>query len=360
MHNCKIKSPQHGLTLIELLIALLLGLVILLSVSQGLVTLNNSNRSQSNNALLQETGDSALAYIAFNLRSALSTPCDRFSTLHDNRGRLAVKPLKGDISAENIPDDASAENLEKLITGIGINVSITSVGDVGNQSNVSSDSLSIVSTGQRRFIKNDINYKSNQISVNGRFFAAANDTKTLYAITDCKYMDIFRATPTVTADTTTLTFPAGTQIKRNYAINDPSMVAPVNVTDIGIKKGSLVSQSQFGTSPGPLLNQVELMRILFAVDTDNNDSPDSYITAQQITGLAPGSRIMSADIYLMAKLSRVDSAWPSSYQLALPKTDEPIQATTGNPNLQTFTFTDRIPRKVFVRSVALRNNSQML
>lgn len=363
MHNFNVKKAQHGLTLIELLVALVLGVLILLSVSQGLVTLNSSNRTQSNNALLQETGDTALSYIAFELRSALSTPCDRFSTLNENKGRLTVRPLKGSISAENIPNVATENKLRKLITGVGVTVTTTNVGTVGNKSNVKTDNLRLISTGTRLFIDDDVNYNSTKVKVKGSFLAAANDTQTIYALTDCEYMDIFRATPSSLNNELTF-FPAGTKITRRYAANTPSMVAPLNVTDITIEGGKLISKSQFvvippGDTPDPLLNNVELMRILFAVDKDGNDSPDSYITAKQVSTLPVGSRIISADIYLMVRLPNIDSAWQSSYKLSMPQTNQPIQ-TSGRPNTQIFTFTDRVPRKIFVRSVAIRNNSQML
>lgn len=360
MHNYNAKNVQKGLTLIELLIALVLGVVVLLSVTQGLVTLNSSSRTQNNNALLQETGDTALSYIAFEMRSALSTPCDRFSSLNDNKGRLTIKPLKGNINAENIPDDATATTLAAMISGVGISVNQANVGAVGDQSNVKTDNLTMVSTGLRLFTNSEVTYNSDKVTVKGEYPGAANDTQTIYAITDCKHMDVFRATPSIAGGTTTLTFPSGTDIERKYGVNDPSMVAPLNVTDIMIDDGDLISKSRFGNSPGPLLNNVEVIRVLFAVDTDGNDTPDSYVTASQVAGLPSSNRVISADIYLLVNLPNLDSAWQSSYKLTLPKTDEPIDSSNGKAKNQEFTFTDRVPRKIFVRSVAIRNNSQML
>lgn len=363
MRNFNLFKAQRGVNLIELMIALALGIIVIMGVTQGLLSLTNSSRIQIKNAELQESGDTALSYIGFRLRNALSTPCERFAQLnrtnnvkvHDLGGEISYKDDKGDDKKENITD---AKELEAMIKGLGIKVTQDTV------KGKKSDHLTIVGMGQRYFIEEDVNFKSDKIKIGSELAYTLTDSKTLYGITNCKYVDVFRAEPDFKTGETTLELKEGDTnknlIQKNYTVSDSSMIAPIDVSEIYVDdQGRLVNKSVFRRSPGPLMDNVDLMRVLFSVDVDKDGDggdgiADKYITASQLKDMeADKVNILSADIYLLVRLPDKEALFPAEQTFYLPKTDADLNANF----MEAIKYDDYIPRKVFIRSIALRNNA---
>lgn len=345
MHNFNLRKSQNGVTLIELLIALALGVIVIIGVSQGLLSMTNSSRLQTNNSTLQENGDSALSYVAFKMRNALSTPCDRYSRYMNKDGLYFDNKNIADYE----PNDSSFnEDLRKMVGGLGVKVENTS-GTLGN-----TDKITFIGTGQRLFTSADTDYASTRVDVKGVFAYSGTESDAVYVITDCKNMDIFQATPpTATPTTGTTTLTLNSNIKRKYDAG--AMVAPLDVAEIYVNNNKLYSKNFFTSRPGgPLLDNVELIRMIFSVDEDGDGRADRYITAKQVDALnGTNTHILSADVYLMVRLANTEVAMPDSYDLFMPNSSSDI---TGN-FMEKFTFTDKIPRKVFSRSIAFRNNT---
>lgn len=358
MHNFNLLSPQRGVTLIELMVALALGITVIMGVTQGLVSLTNSSRVQIKNAELQESGDAALSYISFRLRNALSTPCERFAKLkptnvkvHNLAGEISYNDDKGNNKKENI---TGADSLKTMIEGLGVKVAQETV------KGKKSDRLTIVGTGQRYFIGSDINFNSNIITINSPVDFTATGNKTLYSLTNCKNMDVFRAKPNFGSMVTRLEMREGSTskslIKKSYTVTDSSMIAPVDVSEIFVdSQGRLMSKSLFLRSPGPLMDNVDLMRVLFSVDKDGDGMADQYITASQLNTTPSNElgNVLSADIYLLVRLPDKEGLFPAEQTFYLPGTDTDITSNF----MEAIKYDDKIPRKVFTRSVVLRNNA---
>ncbi|PIE44781.1 MAG: hypothetical protein CSA44_03145 [Gammaproteobacteria bacterium] len=358
MYNYNLSKRQKGLNLIELMIALVLGIIVIFGVTRSLVAISVSSRIQSRNAELQETADAALSYIAYRLHNALSSPCERYSKI-GGTGQLNIRPLTGGFA--NIGDTETisatqATDIRNLINGFGINVTPTPVTRSfgGASVNVNTDDITLINIDDRLFPTTNVDFTTTVINFNGTF--TNTRAGTLYAITDCKTMDIFRASRAVSAGNTTLTL-AAPVIQKAYRRGDLSIVSPLDVTTISVDANRRLSDDTlFIPSGGALMDNIELIRVLFGVDKKGNGIIDQYIIPSQLTGLPTGTTVLSADIYMMVRApGNSDMAYDDNYQLKMPNTTTAI--TGGTPAMETFTITDQIPRHVFMRSVVFRNNA---
>lgn len=347
--NQKMKKSQRGLTLIELMVALALGVIVIIGVSDGLLSMTKSSRLQTRNAELQEKADTALSYIGFSLRNALSAPCERFAEVD----KLTVSSqINGNWNGDNVK---TTDKVAKLFTEKGLRVGANNISKKleGSSKTYRSDNITWVATEGRMPLVNDVTFGSKKLEINAKLPRSRITSESLYAITDCDNMDIFRAKASTNGKT--LTFRSGTEIIPRYAVGS-SMVASVDVSEIKVENdGRLVQKSLFKRSGGPLMEDVELIRIVFSIDNDGDGITDRYVTANQLNNLPADNKVLSADIYMMVKTGNANPAIPASYELKMPNTAADIQAGAGF--MQTFTITDKVQRKVFMRSVALRNNA---
>ncbi|MGY0398997.1 MAG: PilW family protein [Ostreibacterium sp.] len=353
MRNYKIKKYQKGLSLIELMIAMVLGIIVILGVSQGLTTMMLSSRAQLNNNSLQQTSDVALSYIGFKLRNALSTPCEQFGRTN----RLTVGGMN------NL---ANATTVENLIKGRGVAIQQNIVG-IGGQS-MSTDDIELIESKDRLFITGDTGITNPVIQASGQFndYNQANwlNQHPLYIITDCQTIDVFQAASVgLNSGATTITASANTKFKSTYRERNSAMVAFLEASKIRIDaNGNLSDTPLFATGAGgqSLVSDVETMRILFGVDAAGDDGiADRYITASELASLSTNINVVSAEIYLLVHAQNGSTAVPASYTITLPDTAKPIPANGTIPQ-QTFTFTDRVMRRVFSRSVSFRNKVPLL
>lgn len=365
MRNYNFLNKQSGVSLIELMLAMVLGIIVIFGVTQSLISMSQSSRVQSRNAELLETADTALSYLSFRARNSLSTPCERYSKLHSSG--LTIQGLAGDIASETItPTQAAA--IQNLINGFGITITPRAVArNFGSTYiNYNTDDITLVSIGERLFPTTDVTFMSKEVEIGGTFATSQVGNKTLYAITDCKKMDVFRAKRVEESGATKLKFMVNaadptksTDIKAAYRIDDLSIVSPLDIAEISVTDdGRLIDKTVFRDNSGSLMNNVDLIRVLIGVDNTQNGIIDQYITAPQIDDLDNTSTVISADIYLLVKASNADTSIDSSYDIYLP--DTTVEISGGNsalPQMEKITITDKIQRKVFMRSIAFRNNA---
>lgn len=376
MHNYNFTYRQQGLSLIELMVALALGIIVIFGITTSLVSISQSSRIQNRNADLQETADAALSYVAFRMRNALSTPCERYNKIESEN--LVVGSLAGSVSSDpsdptqnETIDSTQATTISNLITGLGISVTGKDVSRnfSGTATNYRTDDITLLSIGDRLTPQNDITFVSTGVSFAGTFIFPRVGNKTLYAVTDCEKMNIFRATRTVASGSTSLAFPANT-IESAYRVADLSIVSPLDVTTISIDDNARLSdRTLFIPSGGSLMDNVELMRIIFGIDIDKDGVTDRYVTSSELAQVATAfsdATVLSADIYVLVSTSRADRSLSTSYSLSLPDTATPMTIDSSGAVLSSplkvpantdIMFTDQVQRKVFMRSVVFRNNA---
>ncbi len=365
MYSYNLSKKQKGLNLIELMIALALGIIVILGVTQSLITMSTSSRLQSRHAELQENADAALSYIALKMHNALSSPCERYSRVVGG-GELNIRPLAGSFSngtggTETI-DSTQESIITNLINGFGINVASTTVSrNFGNGAvNVNTDNITLIGAGDRLFPTNDVDFTTTVINFNRNFSQPRVGNKTLYTITDCKTMDVFRASRTTSGSNVSLTLNAPV-IQKAYRQGTLSVVSPLDVTTISVDANRRLSDSTiFIPSGGSLTDNIELIRVLFGVDKTGNGIVDQYIAPSQLSGVPAGSAVLSADVYMMVRAPSRDAAYDDNYELKMPDTTTAISGAGiagALPTMETFTIKDKIPRRVFMRSIVFRNNA---
>ncbi len=354
--NFKSRKNQKGVTLIELIIASALGLIVIIGVSDGMLAMTHSGRTQLNDNSLQDKGNTAMDYIAFQMRGALSSPCDRYS-------KVRSKQLK----VQEIQSNNQIIILKRLMYGLGLNISTeTEVypeydAYTVNGQEVVTDKLTYLESDRQVFLSSNVNLNSTELE--GVIDFPEADPGQPYVITDCKLMDVFVANRTTGAK---LYFDDGA-IEYPYTAGTSTRIAPLFISSLYVKNQKLYRKTDPNTQPaGPLVDGIEGMRLVFAVDTSDDDVADEFKTAEEIrlivknfesnyTGgkkAIKNMQVVAVDVYLLVRAERADNASvEDSYTLQWPG---------RNGNTQTLTFTDHVPRKVMKRTIVLRNNSKML
>lgn len=368
MHN--FKNKQLGISLLELLIASALGIVVILGMTRSMTAFTQTSRIQQEQITLQQTADLAFSYYEFRLRNALSTPCSQFNQL---KGMRVNNLANGDdINA------AASTQINNLITNRGINVqqsvvaltgiTVTSGGAAVNT--VRTDNISFISATDRLRLDGETGVPvpgtaaapvTTNLRVNSLFPIDNSDNRKLYVLTDCQYMDVFSATRaetnTATLKRTQLVTTGNTTFSTNYRGSDGAIVSRLAVSTIGLdNNGRLFDRTIYDATLGnTLLDDIELVRVLFGVDAQGNDGiVDSYITASQLSGLAANTKVLTAEIFLLVRAGSTNRTLPANYTLNLPDTSQSLPATGAIP-MQTLNITDQIHRKVFTRTIAFRN-----
>lgn len=343
MHNFKQGKFQKGITLIELMIALTLGLVVIAGVLSGMGALHSSSRTQINKNNLQVAGNMALDYIAFQLRSTLASPCDRFSEVDKLKGGLTI--TLPSMSTDSYSPIQNTDDLKNMIRHLGVRVTTTDV-RVGekNKQTLTTDNLTFFGTGNPIFDMPSSSIKNDKY----------------YVVTDCEKIQIMQGS---------LVSTSGMNI---VAPLTASVISIKNNGDTGRNRNTLYVRSLFKARAERLMDNVEAMRVFFGIDehklnplttgqySQGTDGVvDNFKTAKEIEDDIKANRdnyqIISAEIYVLVRADKPDFSSPNSYKVYLPRTDKSISAINNDSEI---TFTDSVPRKVFTRSVNFRNTAK--
>ena len=300
-------NSMGGLTLVELLVAITLGAIIL----GGAMTLfvNNRDTYNTTNELsrLQETARYALDMMVKDIRMAGYFGCaDRGDTVTLN----VPVGTPGELWDFNLDPGAGAiipaiEGFEAAFAAnefmpSGFDVTVGTNGP-GGQVLAGTDAITL------RYIAGSmidvapangtLDYQVTADVVNGASSTITADSTTglalnqVVAITDCGGSDIFQITAAPTATTV-----QANALSRGYNAASSPMIAPYvgvryYVGDNGRGPGGEVYPSLYRTiiTPGALTESsqelfegVEVMQILYGVDTSGNGIPDSYVRSGDV------------------------------------------------------------------------------
>ncbi len=333
MHNFKQVKSQKGVTIIELLIALVLGVTVIMGVVRGVSALSNSSRVQINNNELQETGNTALDYVSFQLRSAFASPCSNVLNAKGKSKYLTIDLPDITNTPKTLYDETTItdkDKLKALIEGRGISIKPT---DNGN--GLLTDNITFWGTKARLIDP------TKDTDIKKPF-----DAKRPFAVSDCEKIEIVNGAAAKAS---------------SMAIKSP-LVANV----ISVKDGELSVRDLYG-SKETLMQGVEAIRIFFSVDNvkydkyaniyimDKHDGVvDELKTASQLNDV---DEVISAELFVLVR-----GDWnintQSNKKLYFPKTDGTISDITKDTD-SVISFNDKIPRKVFTRSINLRNHAKV-
>ena len=324
---------QHGVTLVELMVALALGLLITVAMLKVYVDASRMYRFNEGLARVQENGRFALEFIRRDARVAGFWGC------------YSEAPLTNQISATS---DAWLDVAAGHITGTnddGLN---------------SADSITFRSaTGSGTLVTTTMTAASDSISVD----SVATITSGMAAlISDCDNGDIFQVTG---VSGTSLAHAAGTNtntstnLSKTYASG--SRVYQAQQSTFCIALGADPAQPSLRRLTNPtsgqtcasngdeLIEGVENMQILYGEDTDaDSEGANGDGTANRYVPIGTASldidRVVSVRLSLLARsLNNNLTTAPSPY--------------TFNGTAVTPGATDKYLRKVFTTTITLRNKA---
>lgn len=357
LNLCQIGARQRGLTLIELMISITVGLVIVSALSYLYVGSRGTYRVNDNLARMQETGRFALDWISRDLRGIGFMGC-----LASREAELLV------VARPPIPFSSGADAIK------GIDRSSSSWTGTTSRPRVTGDALLIRSADSASVNLESIN------DVPGARITIANNClgfreSDTILISDCEKGYVVRITNTP-ANTCTATGSSAVTLEHfagatgNPGNGENGIVSGADSHKIGalaVNNGAKVYRVQekgyyIANNPGgrralyrwtsadgaeEVVENVEDLDVRYGLDTDNNDTVDEYRTAADVETAALWPQVRSARVSLLV-VSPDDSVATQAQQFTFRDT-----SGDGVPDAQT--AADRRLRQVFTATVALRN-----
>ncbi|MGI9281403.1 MAG: PilW family protein [Endozoicomonas sp.] len=344
------RSNQYGLSLIELMISMLLGIFIITSVTQVFLSSNDSNRLNFQLGLMQEAARIAMSSMSNDVRMAGYTGCDHEALIGNallqnnatNEWLTAEQPLQGmNLSETQSKMDALATSESLLIFKVdpdnvfAITNHDTSTSTLTLDSNIGST----LSTGD----------------------AAALTRQ------DCSQVALI-ALSSISGSTVTHTTSGGgdfrncvTQLKGSFRCYDsssptgalsfnPGYLKPMESVGYFVKLDNglptLFRKEAGNANALAVVDGVEDVRIHYGLDTDNDGVANRYISA--------GDRSFRHADWLQTTSIRIHLLTRSESEVL------PIPAPAAPPRTYLFdgievTQFDRFLRREYVMTMALRN-----
>lgn len=307
---------QLGYTIIEIFIALAVGLVLFAGVLSIFVGMKTTSVETSSYGELQENGRFALSILTEDLQKS-----DFWGDYTGTLSRNALTAVPGapatDCVGEGLNNATFPTNVGHFRTLWG--KTVTAAANMGciNDAVIGSDILQI-----KRVMGNAINLAAPPAMVNN-----------FYMITNTTGGQIFPGAGALPNVNNSRVWQYQHHVY--YIKEDGANKIPV------LMQGRLTTTMSFD----PLIDGIEQIRIMYGVDTDDDGITNAYISANNMTDdfwdRGSNSRIISAKIYVLARSVRPDNKYnnKNSYQLGDLK----------------ITFDDNYRRLLFSSTVSLFN-----
>ena len=362
-----IRSKMRGFTLVEILVATSIGLIILAAVSQIFVTSRSTFTLEEGLARLQENGRFSMEFIGQDVRMSGNLGClQKYSVL----AGTIVDPVTNQLNNNTDYgwDFSAGQHLRgHAYTGSGTG---TALGDW-------TPALPGTINGLTYFTDGDVSAKSDVLMIR-RAMAQSFKLTTAVAgggtpnigtpnglrnddivlITNCSFGDIFQITSGGDPNTDgNLPHGAGgapgnatTNLSRTYGINSEVSRVVTRIYYVGPGTDGVtptlyrkdISSGTANPVPQPLVDNVEVMQVLYGEDTDPTSHNQANIYRRANDVAIDWDRIVSVHIALLVR-----TAEESGSDL-----DTKTYSLAGIPFNPT---DDRRQRRVFTSTIQLRN-----
>ena len=368
-----LRSAMRGLTIIELLISMVLGLTLAAGVTQVYVGNSQVERDQEARARMQENGRFAIYFLANELRMAGYLGCLASLAASDINSTLDSAPasfqpttgLQGWEASGTAPGLVynSTEDVAVISTTTGW---VTSGGNVLDTINAvpGSDIVRVWSAAGTGAVINSVTPGATTVINSGMIDIVEGD---ILLLSDCERADWVQACDvtelggvSINTELSSGCVPGndtsirvGTQAGGELAKLQGSLLyigksGNVATNPPGLFRRELSATATAGTAE-ELVEGIESMQILFGLnaDNDNKKSVDSYVIANQVTDW---SRVVSVRISLLVQ-SIEDNMLPAPQ----PYTFQGVtyDGASGNGALPE----DTRLRRVFTTTITLRNRA---
>ncbi|MEW5008717.1 MAG: PilW family protein [Cycloclasticus sp.] len=310
------KSTQSGVTLVELMIALVLGLIIAAGLSQIFVSSQKTYRITEEQSRLQESARFGFEFITRGFREAGYSGCRAIERL--NIQVIANAPTPS-YNANNIVSGSEATS--STLWSPALN------SDIEDDVIAGTDTLSIQKAGS---CGGTLIEPSNSTPSAAQFKIFAPNSCNIQQgdvlmLTDCEHAHIFRVTnnPNNNAPSQTIAHAANMNSSAKFCRNQGAAVAVGNCGTgnekiygsdaelltfssltyyIGTGAGgrnALFVYDGTASSKTELVEGVEDMQITYGVDADENDIVDNYQTAETVNTAGNWDKVISAEISVL-------------------------------------------------------------
>ena len=362
-------GTQRGVTLIELMVSMTLGMIILGSALGAFSANKQSFRFSKALARVQEDGRFAMQSMARDIRMTGYIGCSSRQQVVVNTVATGAPPSVDLGSALFGYDDGAGwwSAVDPPQDHLGIDLTICDNVGGGNAVCQTSDILQVIrgsetavalstdmatSSDTVRVLRTEFDDFEPPVAVSG----APPTGEDLIMITDCRRADLFRATSSVLLVSEQVLTPnaALQQAYQAGAVVTPLIGATYFIADDNIDEDGdgnpdpIPALYRIGLTDGgvapvalPIAKGVEMMRITYGIDTGGDEYADAYVTA---VGVTDWSRVVSVRISLLIK-SKDDFV-----------TDDPVPVTfVDGTVVNSGANADRRLRLVFSTTVGLRN-----
>lgn len=333
--NLTLKTHNElGMTLIEIMIALLIGAFLLGGILQIFINSKQTYRLQEGLSRVQENGRFAMDFITRDIRMA-----DYWGCLGSSSGAID----------NNLNPHADYNGIGNGLAGQD-NDNGGNDGDADNDENANSiwdgtDSLTlrrVLPSGI--FVTNIPSTNSDALQVTASSGLAMGD---VVIVSDCTAGDIFQISSTVSSDTinhntgTTGIPPNGnadTPFRKIYGLD--AQIYRISSVNYRIRNGEGNQPSLFrisGATTEELVEGIENMQILYGEDTNADNTPEYYVPANTVVNM---NNVISIRVSLL---------------VASTENNLTSRSIDYTYNGATITPTDRKLRRVFTSTIAVRN-----
>jgi len=358
-------SPQSGFTLVEIMVAITVGLFLLGGVLQIFHSSKSTFRMSGDISRMQENARFAMEFLTRDIRMAGFMPCARPGQVANTLNNGSSVQATNFFGASPKGDEGGTSSFSGY----------PSVGTTAGDRVAGTDAITILKGGANSFSIQSYNPNAAQFKINETNTFNSGD---VVLICDGTSASIFQITNTNQANKT---------IVHNTGVGTPGnctkqLVPPVDCTNAGNSTKTYGSDAQLvklesvayfigvstsGTTrslyritlnggiagaPQELVEGVENMQILYGVDTDlsNDNTIDRYVTANNV-GINNWNNVFSVRIgLLMQTLNNVSDQNDS-------KTYKVASTDIGTSGAVTHASDKRV-RYVFNSTIKLRNRGQ--
>ncbi len=352
------RTRMQGFTLVELMVAVTIGLIILVAVAQIFTTSRATYQVEEGLARVQENGRIAMEFLARDLRMAGYAGCFNVNkTMDTTFGYTAVSRLQTTTFAT---DFATAPPLEPLhIRGHNYTSPGTWTpalpGIFGAVTPIDGTDVLAIRRGDTQSFPLETAMGTTGANVDlGANLGTALAVGNVVMVTDCQGFDIFQIT-NIDANQALAHGGPGPNLdgnlSRNYTANAEVMKLLTRVYFIGRRAGlatnppSLFMLDMNEALTLELVENVENMQILYGEDVDGDQSADIYRTADAIV---PWSRVVSVRVALLLRT-------PTETGTDVDTNVYDMFGDTGSATDDFDPANDRRQRRIFNSTIQLRN-----
>ena len=317
MTHPKTQTAQCGITLVELMIAMVIGLLLAAGISQVFVSSQQTYRITEEQSRLQENARFALEFITKDVREAGYTGCRAIEEM--NVQTVANAPVPN-YTEDTTINGNEATSPTAWSPALNASINGTVIGGTDTITIQKGTSCGATLTGSLASSNANI-----QVSSPNSCNLAAGD---VLMLSDCQDAHIFRATTVSSGTPQTITHSASSNTGTHFCINQTGIgtgsCGTANAKLYGadselLKFSSLTYYIRQGAggrnalwvfdntelasaqNPMELIEGVEDMQVTYGVDTTGDDIVDAYQTANTINTATNWVNVISAEISLLVE-----------------------------------------------------------